>query len=85
MAALLSGLPQESRTMRKITGQKFSLQEELLMHILDGILAIAYGSKGKKPPVSIYAAYHEEDKDSAETFETEDSFEEAWAKATRKK
>lgn len=55
------------------------------MHILDGILAIAYGSKGKKPPVSIYAAYHEEDKDSAETFETEDSFEEAWAKATRKK
>lgn len=81
----MSGLPNESRTKRKITGQKFSLQEELLMHILDSILALSFASRGKKSPVSIYDEYHKEDKNSEEVFETEECFEEAWAKATRKK
>lgn len=85
VAALLCGLPQESRIMRKMTGQKYSLQEELLMHILDGIIALAYASRGKKPPISVYDAYHEEEKNTTETFESEDSFKEAWAKATENK
>lgn len=51
-AVLACGLPPESRTVRRLTGQTYNLEEHLLMLVIDNLSALVWlnGSrKGKKP------------------------------------
>ena len=60
-AALADGLPAESRSKRRITGQKYPDEILMLALILDTVRAIAWrqtedGVNGKNPPPSMYEA-----------------------------
>lgn len=92
VAALLVGLPKDSRIVRKISHEKFSLQEVLLMQILDIVNVIRWqntksGRKGINKPQSIYKIYHPEhkktDKDAPRQFNEPTDFDKQWKKLTR--
>ena len=59
LAALVDGLPPESRAKRRITGQKCSDEILMMALILDVVKVIAWrqtedGVNGKNPPPSVY-------------------------------
>lgn len=60
-AALADGLPAESRSKRRLTGQKYPDNLLMLALILDAVKIIAWrqtedGIQGKNPPPSMYEA-----------------------------
>ncbi len=92
VAALLVGLPKESRIVRKLIPGTYSLQEELLMRILDTLNVLAWmntksGQKGINKPPSIYKLYHPEHKrkgkDTPRQFTEPEDFDKQWNKLTR--
>lgn len=94
VAALLVGLPKESRIVRKFFPGTYSLQEELLMRILDALNVLTWmntksGSKGINKPPSIYKLYHpkqkKKNKDAPKQFAEPEDFDKQWNKLTRKK
>lgn len=83
LSELAAGLPDESRSMRKITGRRLSLTEELLAAILDGINILIWaqskdGKYNRNRPESILEKLAEKpkEKDTA-SFESAEDFEEA--------
>ena len=94
MAALLIGLPAESRIKKKITDRpNYTLQEILLMHILDTLqiqvwLNTKNGQKGINKPKSLYKKLCETEKkniSSAPTkYKERTDFDKAWNNALRK-
>jgi len=94
VAALLSGLPHDSRIYRKIRNEKYSLQENLLMRILDELQILVWlntkdAKTGVNFPKSVYDSFHPSEKitskDEPEQFESTADFDKAWQKKTRKK
>lgn len=94
VAALLVGLPKESRIVRKYRNEKYSLQEILMMQILDTLNILAWmntksGQKGINKPQSVYKLYNpeqkKEKKDAPKKFDEPTDFEDQWKKLTRTK
>lgn len=93
MAALLNGLPRESRIKRNSSNEKYTLQENLLMFIADELRIISWqfatlGGKSVEHPQSIYKLCHpenqEESKDVPEQYEEASDFDREWERLTRK-
>lgn len=88
VATLVLGLSDNSRTKRKLTNGKLSLEEMLLAVIADRLGVLVWqptkdGHKGRNQPKSIYKALTEDKKkDELAVFENSDDFE-AWYKKTR--
>ena len=85
-AALADGLPEESRSKRRITGQKCSDELLMLTLILDVVKIIAWrqtadGLQGKNPPPSVYemltGAERKEPERNYRVFESGEAFEAA--------
>ena len=89
VATLTFGLSDNSRTKRKLSKQKLSLEEMLLAIIADRLGILVWqptkdGHKGRNQPKSIFKDLTEEKKakEELETFQSADDFEE-WYKRTR--
>lgn len=85
-AALADGLPAESRSKRRLTGQKYPDNLLMLALILDVVKIIAWrqtedGIQGKNPPPSMYEALTGTERKVPErnymVFESGDDFEAA--------
>lgn len=83
-AALCAGLPRGSRLIRRASGSKLTLTENLLARIVDGINALIWqrskdGAKGRNYPASILEALTKENNDTqpVKTFRTGAEFEAA--------
>lgn len=68
LSALAAGLPDESRSMRKITGRRLTLTEELLAAILDGVNLLLWqrtkdGAYNRNRPESILEKLTEKPKE----------------------
>lgn len=66
LAALSFGLPAESRTMRRLSGSKLTVQETLLAIIADRLGILIWqqtkdGQKGKNQPASILSGLTKEE------------------------
>lgn len=89
-AALAFGLPDNSRTKRKLSGSDIGLDTMLLAAIADRLTILAWqntedGHKGRNKPKSILDdLMHggKRAKNSATTYASPDAFNEAWRKAT---
>lgn len=82
--ALCVGLPDSSRTKRRLAGMKLTLTESLLALLVDGVNLLVWqntkdGAKGRHRPESIFKKLTEEKKkrDDVEVFEDSEAFE-AW-------
>ena len=89
VATLTFGLSETSRTKRKLSKQKLSLEEMLLAIIADRLGILVWhntkdGKKGRNQPKSLFKDLTEEKKpkEELETFQTAEDFEE-WYKNTR--
>lgn len=86
-ATLCVGLPDNSRTKRKISKQKLTIDEMLLALIVDGINILIWqktkdGTKGRNKPESVFKKLMDLDKkkkDELQSFTSVDDFE-AWYK-----
>ena len=85
-AALADGLPEESRSKRRLSGQRYPDDLLMLALILDVVKIIAWrqtedGVNGKNPPPSIYEALTGTERKEPErnymVFESGDDFETA--------
>lgn len=87
VATLCCGLPDNSRTKKKITKQKMTLTEMLLSLLVDGINILIWqktkdGAKGRNKPESLFRKLLDLDKkqkDELQSFTSVDDFE-AWYK-----
>lgn len=87
VATLCCGLPDNSRTKKKITKQKLTLIEMLLSLLVDGINIMIWqktkdGAKGRNKPESLFRKLLDLDKkqkDELQSFTSVDDFE-AWYK-----
>lgn len=89
VATLTFGLSENSRTKRKLSKQKVSLEEMLLAIIADRLGILVWqptkdGHKGRNQPKSIFKDLTEEKKakEELQTFQSAEDFEE-WYKNTR--
>lgn len=85
VSILANGLGNDSRTKRKLTGQKLESGTFLLAGIFDKMNDLVYGmsdpSKRGNPPKSILRKLLEdESEDDSEVFDTPDDFRNAWHK-----
>lgn len=89
MALLACGLPADSRTIRKLTGQKLTLEQYLMAGILDSLqeanyLTLKKSFKGRhEPPRSVLAQLTGADEDESNEvrgFKSADDFERAKAR-----
>lgn len=88
MAALVFGLPSESRIKRRLRKEKYTLEEVLLMNILDQLRILTWqntknGRNGTNYPESIFRKLcfeTQEDKKNNELIKYEDSedFDSMW-------
>ena len=85
--ALCVGLPDASRTKRRLSGMKLSLQEMLLAIIADGINLLIWqntkdGARGRHRPDSLFKKLTEDKKkkDELEVFDDSDAFNEWYQK-----
>ena len=84
-AALCSGLPADSRTVRRLTGQKYSAEQTMLMHIFDRVNWLCWAqtkdaAHGRNKPQSIFDRIEEkrqmrEQKESIKAFDSAAAFE----------
>lgn len=90
-AALASGLPEDSRIMMKITGQRINTKTALLAGILDRLTTLVWfqtedGHKGRNRPESVLARLTKEPepdkKDDFVVYESPEAFRAAWEKLT---
>lgn len=85
-AVLACGLPPDSRTIRQITGQKYSAEMTIQMAILDTLRSIEHSyvsvhSKRKVPkPKSIFETLNKEESAEVRTFRSGEEFERARAR-----
>ena len=93
VATLTIGLPEESRTKRRISGQKIDMKEALLASILDGIKILQWqnvqrhSKKRIKPPDSVLKellGLNKKNKNDYASFTSIESYQ-AWYEAKRKK
>ena len=89
VATLTFGLSDTSRTKKKLSKQKLSLEEMLLAIVADRLGVLIWqqtkdGHKGRNHPKSIFKDLTEEkkDKEELESFQSSEDFE-AWYKRTR--
>lgn len=81
LATLAEGLPGESRSIRKMTGRKLTLSEELLAAILDGINILIWqrskdGMNNRNRPESVLEKLAEKPKENdTMAFSSGDAFE----------
>lgn len=83
VATLCCGLPDESRTKKRISKQKYSLTEMLMFLLIDGVNILIWqrskdGSKGRNKPESLYQkmlGIDKKAKDELEAFTSVDDFE----------
>lgn len=75
LAALSCGLPAHSRSMRKVTGEKLTLEQTLLAAILDRLSVLCWlnsddARRGRNRPKSILSELmkEENDEDKPQTF-----------------
>lgn len=83
LVTLINGLDEDSRFRRKMSGQKISLENQLLALILDSINIRVWqntkdGQKGRKRPPSLYKKLMGKDKpkDELMSFSTPEEYEE---------
>ena len=90
-AALASGLSEDSRIMRKITGRRIDTKTLLLAGILDRLTTLVWfktedGLKGRNRPESVLASISKgsepEKKDDFVVFESPEAFRAMWAQLT---
>ncbi len=80
-AILACGLPQESRTIRKLTGQRFSTEIILQIGVLDAIKSLEYAyvsahSKRKlQKPQSLMKMMNRQDENDIKSFRSGEDFE----------
>jgi hypothetical protein len=88
VTTLTLGLPEESRTKRRISGRKIDFKEALLASILDGIRILQWQNlkKRRKPPESVLKellGLTKKNKDDLASFTSIDDYQ-AWYEAKRK-
>ena len=90
-AALASGLSEDSRIMRKITGRRIDTKTLLLAGILDRLTTLVWfktedGLKGRNRPESVLASINKgsepEKKDDFVVFDSPEAFRAMWAQLT---
>lgn len=79
VATLAMGLREESRIKMKLSGQKYTMKEILLMGILDRLTLLVYaktkdGQKGKNYPKLLCDEFHEKAEDKLEGFSSGKAF-----------
>lgn len=82
LGTLVSGLREESRIGRKLSGRKASTEAVLLANIID-LLSVVFADKGKKPE-PIAKLFIEEVNTASKGFDTPEEFEKARERIIRK-
>ena len=87
-AVFAQGLPEESRTVRRLSGARIDVRTALLARIFDGVMLLVWqqtenGHKGRNPPKSLfdYLMRGEED-EKPRSYATAADFRTAWQEIT---